>query len=181
MNKSSMTNLSSSKEEDGKKDAVVNQAKQAVSHVAVQARDQVSRQLDTRKDKAAEAIGTVASALRETGDKLKETGALGEMAGRAAERVERLQGYFDGKPIAEIARDVERFARREPALFLGGAFALGLIGGRFLKSSGHRLPDGNQSRPASGGETEPITWPGGATRMAGEPNGVGGGGKLGGV
>jgi hypothetical protein len=33
---------------------------------------------------------------------------------------------------------VEDFARRNPAVFLGGAFALGLVGARFIKSSGHR-------------------------------------------
>jgi hypothetical protein len=34
-----------------------------------------------------------------------------------------------------MIQEVERFARRQPALFLGGAFTLGLIAARFLKSS----------------------------------------------
>ena len=39
--------------------------------------------------------------------------------------------------------DVGTFARREPAMFLGGAFVLGLLGGRFLKSSHVRPPSTN--------------------------------------
>ena len=30
---------------------------------------------------------------------------------------------------------MQRFARRQPAVFIGSAFALGLVGARFLKSS----------------------------------------------
>jgi len=134
MNKSSMQNQSA--HEDGK---IVDQAKQAVSHVATnvasQAKEQVNAQFDTRKDKAVETIGNVATAIRETGDKLKGVGPLGDVAGRAAEGMEKVADFFEGKQIGDVVRDVERFARREPALFLGAAFALGLIGGRFLKSS----------------------------------------------
>jgi hypothetical protein len=39
------------------------------------------------------------------------------------------------KDVRELMSDVERFAQRQPTLFLGGAFALGLLGARFLKSS----------------------------------------------
>ncbi len=137
MNKSSMQNESA--HEDGK---IVDQAKQAVTHVASnvasQAKEQVNAQFDTRKDKAVETIGNVATAIRETGDKLKGVGPLGDVAGRAADGMEKVADFFEGKQIGDVVRDVERFARREPALFLGAAFALGLIGGRFLKSSSHR-------------------------------------------
>ena len=131
MNKSSMNNPSSS-DQDGK---IVDQAKHAVTHVASQAKEQVNAQFDTRKDKAVETIGNVATAIRETSDKLKGVGPLSDVAGRAADGIESVAEFFEGKHIGDIVRDVEKFARREPALFVGAAFALGLIGGRFLKSS----------------------------------------------
>ena len=84
MNKSSMSEPATS-DQDGK---IVEQAKQAVTHVASsvanQAREQVNTQLDARKDKAVETMGSVASAIRETSDKLKGVGPLGDVAGRAA-------------------------------------------------------------------------------------------------
>jgi len=41
--------------------------------------------------------------------------------------------------------DAERLAHRQPALFVGGAFALGLLAARFLKSSKPRPSTGRQS------------------------------------
>jgi hypothetical protein len=78
-----------------------------------------------------------ATAIRETSDKLKGVGPLGAVAGRAADGIESVAEFFEGKQIGDVVREVEKFACREPALFVGAAFALGLIGGRFLKSS-HR-------------------------------------------
>lgn len=42
---------------------------------------------------------------------------------------------MEGKEPPELAADVEGFTRRQPALFMGGAFVLGLTTARFLKSS----------------------------------------------
>lgn len=148
MNKSSFEKKSSpATEQSGK---IVDQAKQAITHVASdvagQAREQVSTQFDTRKDKAVETMDNVASAIRDTSDKLKGIGPLGDVAGRAADSIEKVADFFEDKQIGDVVRDVERFARREPALFIGAAFALGLIGGRFLKSSSPR-----SSASSSGG------------------------------
>jgi hypothetical protein len=161
MNKSSMNNPSPATDHDGKKDAIVDQAKQAVTHVvgnvAGQAREQANQQFDTRKDDAVKTMGNVASAIRDTSDKLNGVGPLGDVAGRAADGIESVAEFFEGKHINDVVRDVERFARREPALFLGAAFAIGLIGGRFLKSSAHRQSaggmggQGTYARPAGYG------------------------------
>lgn len=140
MNKSEQNRSSSVQaggELEGKK-PIVDQARDALTNVAGQAREQVTHRIDVRKDRAVETISDVAGALRETGEKLDGVGPLGDVAGRAAEGIERLAHFFEGKQVNDIVRDVERFARREPALFLGAAFAAGLIGGRFLKSSARR-------------------------------------------
>lgn len=153
MNKSNTS--TSSTNDTGKKDAIVEQAKHAVTHVADQAKEQVSNQLnsqfDSRKDKAVETMSNVADAIRGTSEKLKGVGPLGDVAERAAAGIENVADFFEGKKIGDIVRDVERFARREPALFLGATFALGLIGGRFLKSSGHRSAGGGASSARAGG------------------------------
>jgi hypothetical protein len=143
MNKSSMQTPSSTGHATGQDtNKIVDQAKQAVTHVAgdvaERALDQVNTQFDSRKEKAVETIGTVASAIRETGAKLKGVGPLADVAGQAADGVEKFADFFEGKQVGDVLRDVERFARREPAIFIGAAFAVGLVGGRFLKSSAHR-------------------------------------------
>jgi len=80
----------------------------------------------------------VADALRQTGDKLRGDNAGGAVEGyisSAANQVDRFSSYVRSTSVRDMVNNVERFARRQPTLFVGGAFMLGLIGARFLKSS----------------------------------------------
>jgi len=113
---------------------LVEQAKQVASHVADQAKEQVTHRLDTTKDEAAHKIEGVADALEWTSGKLKDVGPLGDVTHRAAEGMQGVVSFLEKNDVREVIRGVERFARREPALFLGAAFAVGLLGARFLKS-----------------------------------------------
>jgi hypothetical protein len=90
-----------------------------------------------QKDRAAEGLGSVAQALRQTGQQLQGQNqeAFTSYIDRAASQVDRFSTYLQQKDMGQLVYDVERFARRQPALFLGGAFVLGLLGARFLKSS----------------------------------------------
>jgi len=54
---------------------------------------------------------------------------------QAAGQIERFAGYLENRSVDELMYDAERFARRQPAMFLGGAFVLGVLAARFLKSS----------------------------------------------
>jgi len=65
-------------------------------------------------------------AIRETGAKLKGVGPLADVAGQAADGVDKVAQFFEGKQVGDVFRDVERFARREPAIFIGAAIGLSL-------------------------------------------------------
>ena len=112
-------------------------ARRAISSVAGEAGSKVASSLDAQKSKAAEGLGSVAQALRQTSDQLrdKDQGPLHQYVASAADQVERFSGYLRSKNVNEMVSEIEQFARRQPALFLGGAFMLGLLGARFLKSS----------------------------------------------
>lgn len=142
MDKSS-TSRTANAERDRQTEALAEQAKHAAARAAGQAKEQVSSELESRKGKAVETIETVAESIRGTGEKLKG-GPLADVAERAADRIEQMAEQFKGKTAGDMVRVVERFARREPALFLAAALAVGLIGGRFLKSSG---PPARGSKP----------------------------------
>jgi hypothetical protein len=68
--------------------------------------------------------------------------------------------------MREIMHETQRFARRNPALFLGGSFVLGLLGARFLKTSapppsppaGHSPYTRSYSAPSYGQHTAPSTY-----------------------
>jgi len=116
---------------------VTDQAKATAGQVADTARQQVSTRLADQKDRAAESLGGVAQALRQTSQQLREKDQAGVTGyvDQAANQIERFSGYLQGRDMGQLVDDVEGFARRQPAAFLGGAFLIGLLGARFLKSS----------------------------------------------
>jgi len=118
--------------------ATMEKARQTISTVANQAGDKVVSGLDMQKTKAAEGLRSVAQALRQTSDQLRDDNqdaAAPQYISSAANQVERLSGYLQSTNTREIVRGVEQFARHQPALFVGSAFMLGLVAARFLKSS----------------------------------------------
>lgn len=114
------------------------QAKEKAGEVKEQAKDQARSQAEQQKSRAEERLGGVAQALHKTSDNLREQDedAVARYVDNAAGRVEGIAGYLRERSPEELLHDAEDFARRDPALFLGGAFTLGLLGARFLKSSG---------------------------------------------
>ncbi len=117
---------------------VVKQTKQKASEALNQAGSQIKSRLEGQKEVAVSGLETVALAVRQTGQNLRrqEQDALGGHADGAAEIVENLSGYLRRTDLDEFVVEAEIFARRRPALFLGGVFALGFLAARFLKSSG---------------------------------------------
>lgn len=134
--------------DDAKEQAktLASQAKDETVKMAGQARDQVSQLVSQRKDQAAERLGGLAGALRDTAHKLQEQDGegFGQYADRAAEQVEKLSSYLKDHDLRGFVRDTETFARRHPDLFLGGTFLAGLALARFLKSSAPERPGGNR-------------------------------------
>jgi hypothetical protein len=133
---------------DGGGDGIVEQAQQKVGEVAgqvqekagavvEQVRERATTTLDRQKDQAAGSLWGVAHAIRQTGESLREKdqAAFAQVTDRAADQIERISSFLGHRDVNQIVNEVQHFARRQPALFLGGAFALGLIGARFLKSS----------------------------------------------
>jgi len=103
--------------------------------------DQVKQQASTRvneqKVRAAEGLGSVASAIRQASEHLRtENQTLATYADKAVDQIQLFADRMRDKDPAEMVRDAERFARRNPTAFVGGAFVLGLALARFLKSSG---------------------------------------------
>ena len=105
------------------------------------ARDRAATSLGEGKNQVADQIGTVAHAFRQAGSQLRAEGQGQRLAGLTdamAHQADLAADYLRRADGALLREDVERLARRQPALVLGGAFVAGLIGARFLKSSERR-------------------------------------------
>ena len=119
-------------------------------------REGATAQLGTQKDRATDGLGSVAQAVRQTTQRLRDEqhDTIARYVDEAANQVERLANHLRGKDVGELLRDAQRFAQRRPAVFIGSAFAIGLLGARFIKSSRDRQPGGSeQNAYASGPES----------------------------
>ena len=100
-------------------------------------------QLGAQKDQATDGLGSIAHAVRQSGQHLREQqhDTIAQYIEQAADQLERFTNRLKDRNVGDLAREAQDLARRRPALFVASAFALGLLGARFLKSS-------NANRPA---------------------------------
>jgi hypothetical protein len=112
------------------------------SGIVGKVRERATAQLSTQKDRATDGLGTIAHAVRQTTGQLREDrqDMVAEYVEKAADQLERLSNTLREKDINELLQDAQRLARRQPALFIGGSFAVGLLAARFLKSSSDARP-----------------------------------------
>jgi len=124
---------------------LTSEVKHIAGDVAGDAKKVAESKLGAGKDFAAEHLGAVAYALRQTSQQLRsEESGITEYVEKAAASVDDVSHYLQTRTLSQLIGDAEGYARREPAVFLGGAFFAGLLGGRFLKSA-------TPSRASAGG------------------------------
>jgi hypothetical protein len=130
---------------------------QAAKDALGMVKDNATTAIDDKKANLAQGLTSVADTIRQVGDSVKSpegeppANKVAELTTQYTEslsqQVEKLSGYLERQDLRGLLRDLEGFARRNPAIFLGGAFALGIVAARFLKSSNPnqalmRTPDG---------------------------------------
>ena len=101
-------------------------------------RDKTYEQIDIQKERATDNLGALAGAVRGITQPLRDGGqtAMADYVARAANTIERWSGSLRESDLDDAMREIQRFARRKPAVFLGVAFGVGVLAARFLKSSG---------------------------------------------
>ncbi len=122
---------------------LASEARDLASQVTTSAKELMVSEVEKRASQGADDLSGVARALRESGKELHGNRA-GPYVEKAAEKIDDFSAYLRTASPTRMLASVQKFARHEPLLFLGGAFALGLFGSRFLKSG---RPD--SSKPAS--------------------------------
>ena len=100
-------------------------------------KDRAAAQINSQKDRATDGLGTMAQAVRQSTQQLREQHheTVASYVEQAADHIERLSQRLRQKDVGTLLADAQQLARRQPALFVGSAFALGVIVARFLKSS----------------------------------------------
>lgn len=133
-------------------------------------RQQANSRLSSQKGRAADSLGSVVEAIRQTGQQLKDkNGTLAGYADNAATQVERFASSLRDRDVSDIVDDVKMFAQRRPAVFLGTGVAIGLIAARFLKSSAPSSGTGRGAQRFPSMGTQGGRWREGTTGMSGSP------------
>ncbi len=120
------------------KDQVVGQLKEVQDEVTSQAKSG----LQQGRSQVASQVGGVASAVQQFGEQLRNEDHpnLASYTEKFGEQVKGVADYMENRDLGDIISDVEGFARRQPAAFIGLSLVLGLAAARFLKSSSPNQP-----------------------------------------
>jgi hypothetical protein len=119
------------------------------AQLAHSAEDMLGSRLEKEAGKGAQDLRQLADALRQTSRQIEDNVAAPYVS-KAAAQIDRVAQLLRDTNPREVVRGTESFARREPLIFLGGAFIVGIVGARFLKSSAPSSNSGGQSK--TGGE-----------------------------
>ena len=145
----------------------------ADSGIVDRIRSAASTQLSAQKDRATDTLGSVVHAVRQSTQALRDhqQETLADYAERAADRIDQLSAGLRDRDVNRLVSDTQQFARRQPALFIGAAFAAGMVAVRFLKSSGRAGRSPDWRRPMASGEYGRRSLP---VSAGGEPQHSGG-------
>jgi hypothetical protein len=99
----------------------------------------VTSRVDEQKNRAADGLGGIADVFRTASNELRnENETLASYVDMASDQMRRFAETIRQRGVGDMLDDVHAFARRRPALFIGGAFLVGIGIARFLKSSAER-------------------------------------------
>lgn len=106
-------------------------------------------------ERATTVAGSTASALRRAAEDVDGDNRLvGKALRKSADSIERAARAFEGGDISTALGDVNDFARRQPAIFLGASLALGFALARVGKTAIEQSMDGQTASqsdmPSSG-------------------------------
>jgi len=125
-------------------DRLTEAASGVAERVADTAGREVGDQVNSGLSRAGDALAQLASAVRKGGEDMREQQPqIAGFADTAAGQVEKAAQFVRETDVQGLLREAEGFARRQPAVFLGGALALGLLASRFLKASPERGSTGS--------------------------------------
>lgn len=132
------------------------QALQKRDEMAQAVKSRAESYFDQQKQTLANVIQDVTAATRHCVSELEQKNhpTVGEYTGVLAGQMDSLAQTLREKDLNYLLHQAQDFARRRPALFLGGALALGFAAVRFFKSSNQIT--GQDREASSGGPSEGV-------------------------
>ena len=104
----------------------------------------------------------MAQAVRQSTQHLREQqyDTVAQFVERAADQIERFSNHLRERDLNDLVSEAQRFARQQPAVFIGSSFAAGMLAARFIKASRptRSFDDrGYRGYGATGGGSDPAS------------------------
>lgn len=113
------------------------QATESAGRIAERAADIGLQQADRGREMAADGIDKVARTVRRVStDMQSDQPQIANAALTAADQAEKVSQYLRQTDARQMISNVEDVARRQPLIFVGAAFLLGVAASRFIKAAG---------------------------------------------
>ena len=134
---------------------------QTAGQLAHRASETGFQQVDQRREQAADAVDRLAQGIRKVSvDISEQQPAIGNVVDTAAEQADRLAGYLRRTDARQMLDNVQSYARRQPLLFVGGAFLAGLAASRLMKAASGDPGSGSRSTRLAGNGHSAARWSG---------------------
>ena len=113
------------------------EAQQTAANLGSVAGGQIKSQLTNQKGKVATQLGSISDALDDLTGQLRQQQQTGiaDYPATAAHQLRGISEQLEQADLNQLLTSAQDMARRRPALFLGAAFAMGIVGARLMKSS----------------------------------------------
>ncbi len=117
------------------------QATESAGHLAERAADVGIQQADHGRELAADGLDKFSRAVRRLSTDMEaDQPQLAGAALAAADQADKAARYLRETDARQVIGNVEDAARKQPLIFLGGAFLLGMAASRLIKAAGREHP-----------------------------------------
>lgn len=146
---------------EARAESLKDKAKVEASRLADQAKSAAEDRVDGVKDYASSNIERTADQIRNAGREFGEDSYQAHAAEYLASNLGHAADVIRQQDLGTLAEDFNAFARRNPAVVIGGAALLGFAAARLLKASDRRADpyDPRFDAPAAGVAHTPYTRP----------------------
>ncbi|MBA3440060.1 MAG: hypothetical protein H0T92_09365, partial [Pyrinomonadaceae bacterium] len=120
---------------------VLAQAGQSTGSASGQVHQHPLSRFDKQKESLVKGLGSLVEEVRQMNRNLRRSEQSGivplaaQYGDVGADRIEQLSKFLSGRNVTELVAEAASFAQRNATYLVPGAFLLGLMGARFLKSS----------------------------------------------
>jgi hypothetical protein len=109
--------------------------KKSRDQIITQFRERVIDTLSVHKTKTADMMTNVAVAIRRASEELGDHTQLAALEAFAADKIDDASRFLDKREMGEVVEQIERIARRHPAVLLGSTFVFGFLFARYVTNS----------------------------------------------